>query len=308
MFKTIVRVVALALVFLAVCWIAGSSWYQFKHDVDLKSPLDVFHINTPSLEEPDTDLPQIPKVEAQDNQKDTEKKDINKSDNKDIQQKEDIKTDNKKGKTSTTKGITKEELENLISTIRVSSESQNNKYNRDDFEKPTHSFKFNNQRLTRNKYAWHISTYLNSEDPFSYKCPYTGLNIKDMSTLDFEHIIPLNYIHKYGDVNWTNADRNEYSYDMRIGMDVYNKANRSHSDKGPSEWLPDQNIAQYCFTWLVVAHEYNIALRNVDIQIIRLECLNDLEHCELINPVIKNCNDYELQQKWIKDIGEAMLS
>ena len=78
MFKTIVRIVALALVFLAVCWIAGSSWYQFKHDVELKSPLDVFHINTPSLTEPDIDTPKIPEVEA----KDTEKEDTKKEEQK----------------------------------------------------------------------------------------------------------------------------------------------------------------------------------------------------------------------------------
>ena len=306
MFKTIVRVVSIALIFLAVCWIAGSSWYQFKHDIDLKNPLDVFHINTPSLEEPDTNLPQIPEVDAKDTEKEDEKEKDDDSKDKDTQQTEDKKTDNKKEETSTTKGITKEELENLIGKIRISNESQNIKYDREKFEKPTHSYKFNNQKLTRNKYAWHISEYLNSEDPFSYKCPYTGINIKDMSTLDFEHIIPLNYIHKYGDVKWNEQGMNTYAYDMRIGMDVLNKANRSHSDKGPSEWLPEQNIAQYCYTWLVIAYEYDIALRNVDLQIIKLECLNDLEHCELINPFIKNCDEYELQQEWIKDIDKVM--
>lgn len=303
MFKTIVRVVSIALVFLAVCWIAGSSWYQFKYDVELKSPLDVFHINTPSLEELDINTPEIPEVEAKDNEKDTTKEEI-KTDQKDTTDKTEEKKDSKKEVSN--KGVTKEELENLISTIRVSSESQSNKYNREDYEKPTHSFKYNNQKLTRNKYAWHISEYLNSEEPFSYNCPYTNLNITDMSTLDFEHIIPLNYIHKYGDVNWSNDDRNTYAYDMRIGMDVLNKANRSHSDKGPSEWLPDKNIAQYCYTWLVIAHEYDIALRQVDLQIIRLECLNDLEHCELINPLIKNCDEYKLQQEWITDINKVM--
>lgn len=306
MFKTIVRIVALALVFLAVCWIAGSSWYQFKHDVELKSPLDVFHINTPSLTEPDIDTPKIPEVEA----KDTEKEDTKKEEQKQEEpKKEEIKQDTEKEKVdtqkenTTKKGLDKDELDTLISKIRISSESQPSKYNRDNFEKPTHSFKYNGQRLTRNKYAWHISKYLNSENPFSYTCPYTNLNITDMSILDFEHIVPLNYIHKYGDTKWTNDEMNEYAYDMLIGMDVLNKANRSHSDKGPSEWLPEQNISSYCLTWLTIAYEYDIALRNVDIQICKLEILNDLDNATLINQFNKNTEEYKTQQKWVKDIG-----
>ena len=299
MFKTIVRIVSIALVFLAVCWIAGSSWYQFKHDIDLKNPLDVFHINTPSLEEPDINTPQVPEVDAKDNDKDKDKKeDINKEDKQDT--KEDKKQDNKKDET--TKGITKEELDELVSSIRISSNSQKDAYSRDSFEKPTHSYKFNNQKLTRNKYAWHVSKYLNSETPFSYNCPYTNLDIKDTSKLDFEHIIPLNYIHKYGDVNWTNSQKNKYAYDMLIGMDVYNSANRSHSDKGPSEWLPDKNISSYCLTWLTIAKEYDIALRKIDIDTCKLEILNDLDNAQFINQFNENTDEYKAQQEWANDI------
>lgn len=84
-------------------------------------------------------------------------------------------------------------------------------------------------------------------------------------------------------MKWTNEEKNKYAYDQYIGVDVLNKSNRSKSDKGPSEWLPDKNISAYCYSWLVIASKYNIAMRKVDIKVCELECKNDLEHCEMIN-------------------------
>ena len=49
MFKTIIRIIVIVLIFLAICWIAGTTWHQFKDDIELQSPLNVFHINTPSV-------------------------------------------------------------------------------------------------------------------------------------------------------------------------------------------------------------------------------------------------------------------
>ena len=115
-----------------------------------------------------------------------------------------------------------------------------------------------------------------------------------MSTLDFDHIIALGYTHKWGDVKWSNKEKNRYAYDIYIGVDVLNKSNRSKSDKGPSEWLPDTNIADYCYSWLVIASKYDIALRQKDINVCKLEVLNAIssgEEVKMINQVNLDIED-----------------
>ena len=69
MFKKIVYIAAIILIFLAIFWLANTSWDGFRNDIDLKNPLDVFHIDlpevgsetidVPELEEPDINIPDI---------------------------------------------------------------------------------------------------------------------------------------------------------------------------------------------------------------------------------------------------------
>lgn len=44
---------------------------------------------------------------------------------------------------------------------------------------------------------------------------------------------------------------------------------RDKSDKGPSEWLPEANVDDYCYTWLVIAVSYDIPLSPEDVKVIR---------------------------------------
>ena len=309
MFKTLLRILAIVLLVLGIFWLVGTTWTQFKQDVDLKDPKDVFGITVPSIDNstgPNITVPEIHAEEPTQNPgqstsvENTSKPDETPGNNTPVVNITENPTESPtEAPTTNSSKLTKQELNALISTIRVSSEAEPDGYVRDEYEKPTHSYKLNGEKYDRNKYAWHISPYLISEDPFQYKCPYTELIITDPSTLDFEHIIPLHYVYLYGDTNWSKEMMNTYAYDQRIGMDVLNKANRSHSDKGPADWLPEKNISSYCYTWLVIAKQYNIALRQIDIDVCKLEILNDLDNAKLINPLIEDCPEYQSQQEWI---------
>lgn len=313
--KLLIRIAAAILLFLTLFWFVGTSFPEFKEKIGLKSPLEVFHINLPEMpDDPSKHMLEKPtenKVATAEKPEETEPEtkaepqtEVETSTTKPEEVPTEATTAPKEDKKQT-KVITKDGLNKFISQIKVSKETQKQGYVRDDFEKPTKSFKLNGEKLTRNKYAWHISKYLKSESPFEYTCPYTELSITDMSKLDFEHIVPLSYVYKYGDVNWSNSQMNTYAYDMLIGMDVFNSANRSHGDKGPSEWLPSSNIGSYCLTWLTICKEYGIAMRKTDIDVCRLEILNAVssgEDIKLLNQFKKNTTEYTLQQDWVKDL------
>lgn len=126
------------------------------------------------------------------------------------------------------------------------------------------------------KYDTYTSQYLISKDPFVYKDPYTDKEITDIKMLDFDHICTLLYIHKYSDINWSKEQKNKFAQDENVGVSVLNKENRSKGAKGPSEWLPKANQGDYCYSWLLIAHEYGLALRQQDIDTCKLVCLNEI--------------------------------
>lgn len=169
--------------------------------------------------------------------------------------------------------VTVKQLNTLISSIRVADDKNlKTDYDRTLFESPSKSYELNGKKYSRNEYAWRTSPYLISENPFKYKCPYTGSIIEDKSKLDYDHIIPLNYV--YQRVDWEKAKCNEYAYAQSVGVDVSYSANRSKGSKGPSEWLPSVNVENYCYTWLRIAQEWDIPLSKADIEMCKLYCLN----------------------------------
>lgn len=279
MLKTIGRIIATIILFICFFWVIGTSFYEFKNDIDLKNPVDVFHI------ERRADLgnkkPEVAKKEKPE-------KSVNNKAEKKVANKE---KENK---------FTEKDLDKLVATVRVSKEKPKKEYDRSYYENPYKRYKWQGKSLSRNKYAWHISKYLNSEDPFSYTCPYTGIEITDAQTLDYEHLIPIHYVFVFGDTNWDKETANKYAYDMNIGLDVYNRANRSHGDKGPADWLPDKNRASYCYTWLQIANNYDIAMRKKDIKVCKKEILNDMDNAKMLNQFKNNTKEYKEQQEFIK--------
>lgn len=277
MVRKLLRLIFLTFVFMTVLVFGGTSLSNFVNDTQMKSPMAVYQ---PLLDKLGIDLSvdidstignsAAPddgsgKVEVNaDNKNDNTEKppvpDIDKEQDKTDKSEQDKQT------------VTKDDLTKLIGTIRVSDDEKAN-YDRALYEKPIKSYKLNGKKYNRNDYAWKTSEYLESENPFKYSCPYTGLTITDDAKLDYDHIIPLHYVWNHTD-GWSQEKMNEYAYDQSIGVDVQNSANRSKSDKGPSGWLPAINVENYCYTWLCIASEWDIAMDKDDINICKLQCLN----------------------------------
>lgn len=265
--KKLFGVFVICLIFLGVLWLGGYSMGGFSNAIDMKNPISVFE---PTLNKYGLVPENTPPPVVEEKQEDTKQEEH--------KQKEQSKEEEKNEDTSKeeTLSVTKEDLLKLVSEIRVSTHENTEKYNRDDWEKPAKKFILDGEKVSRVKYDTYTSQYLISKDPFVYKDPYTDKEITDIKMLDFDHIVPLLYLHKYTEVNWTNEQKNKFAQDENVGVSVLNKENRSKGSKGPSEWLPKVNQGDYCYSWLLIAHEYGLALRQQDIDTCKLVCLNEI--------------------------------
>ena len=303
MFRALVRILLCILVILGLFWFLNTDWKEFKKDIELQNPAEVFNIDVPQLEEDNTTI-ELPEVNASSNSNKEEKPKTEKPVEEEVKPTESPNTKPVVEKEQKT-GITKEELDKLISGIRISSGKNTEKYDRDTFESPSRKYDYNGVKLTRNKYAWHVSTHLVKEDPFEYVCPYTGLAITDKNTLDFDHIVSLKTVHENCPNWWTEKEMNEYAYDQLVGVDVLNTSNRSKSAKTPAEWLPDFNIEDFCFTYLAICYKYDISMSKVDLDVCKLEILNAIssgENVEFINKFNEGTEEYKKQQKLLEEI------
>lgn len=184
-----------------------------------------------------------------------------------------------------------EQLNTLIKSIPVVAKLDAKKgYNRDEYEKPIKSFKLNGKNTNRNDYAWKTSKYFNSKN-FTYTCPYTGKvikdsddkkNDKDFGTLDYDHLVPLASTYIRGGKNWTKTQKNTYAYDQWVAVDVLNSANRSKSDKGPLEYLPDKNVEDYCYSWLQICSKYKLNMTQKEIDLCKKHIVNALKKGEKV--------------------------
>lgn len=172
-------------------------------------------------------------------------------------------------------------LNALVSSINVIDKlPEYDDYDRTTYEKPVISYTLDGKKTNRNDYAWKTSPWYNAEDN-TYMCPYTGTIIQDMDdnkqdndfgNLDYDHIVPLKSTYLRGAKDWTDEQKNEYAYDQWVGVDVLNSANRSKSDKGPCEYLPDINVEDYCYSWLMICSKYNLSMTQEEIDI----CVNNI--------------------------------
>lgn len=265
--KKLFGVFVICLIFLGVLWLGGYSMGGFSNAIDMKNPISVFE---PTLNKYGLVPENTPPPVVEEKQEDTKQEEP--------KQEEQSKEEEKNEDTSKeeTLPVTKEDLLKLVSEIRVSTHENTEKYNRDDWEKPAKKFTLDGEKVSRVKYDTYTSQYLISKDPFVYKDPYTDKEITDIKILDFDHICPLMYIHKYSDINWSKEQKNKFAQDENVGVSVLNKENRSKGAKGPSEWLPKANQGDYCYSWLLIAHEYGLALRQQDIDTCKLVCLNEI--------------------------------
>lgn len=265
--KKLFGVFVICLIFLGVLWLGGYSMGGFSNAIDMKNPISVFE---PTLNKYGLVPENTPPPVVEEKQEDTKQEEP--------KQEEQSKEEEKNEDTSKeeTLSVTKEDLLKLVSEIRVSTHENTEKYNRDDWEKPAKKFTLDGEKVSRVKYDTYTSQYLISKDPFVYKDPYTDKEITDIKILDFDHIVPISYCDKFSDLSWSKEQKNKFAQDENVGVSVLNKENRSKGAKGPSEWLPKANQGDYCYSWLLIAHEYGLALRQQDIDTCKLVCLNEI--------------------------------
>lgn len=271
MAKKLLGILVICLILVGLLKVGGYTPSSFGNEVDTKNPVEVFDplFNKLGLipeEQPPT-VPSETDTTTQEHQKQEEQP------NQEEQKEEDTKQSTEQDNTPK---VTKEDILSLVDSIKVSTHENTEKYNRDDWEKPAKKFILDGEKVSRVKYDTYTSQYLISKEPFVYKCPYSGKEITDIKELDFDHIIPLNYVAKYGDINWTKEQKNKFAQDENVGVSVLNKENRSKGAKGPSEWLPKVNQGDYCYSWLLIAKEFDIALRQQDIDTCKVVCLNEI--------------------------------
>lgn len=267
MTKKLLGVLVICLVLVGLLRIGGYTPSSFGNEVDTKNPVEVFDplFNKLGLipeEQPPT-ISNETDTTTQEQQEEQPKQ-------------EEVKEEEQSTEQDNTPKVTKEDILSLVDSIKVSTHENKEKYNRDDWEKPAKKFTLDGEKVSRVKYDTYTSQYLISKDPFVYKDPYTDKEITDIKILDFDHIVPISYCNKFSDLSWSNEQKNKFAQDENVGVSVLNKENRSKGAKGPSEWLPKANQGDYCLTWLLIAKEYGLALRQQDIDTCKVVCLNEI--------------------------------
>lgn len=173
-------------------------------------------------------------------------------------------------------------VSDLIDSINVS-EPYETEYDRDKYTSSyQHYTNYLGDEFTSiRKYAFYSSINYDPDTDI-YTDPY-DCNNYSLKETDYDHIIPLHYVNQHGGDNWSDDKKKEYADDPTVGVDVNAHDNRAKGDKGPSEWLPSENVDDYCYTWLVVANKYNISISQEDMNVIISEINNSTDGLKLIN-------------------------
>lgn len=171
-------------------------------------------------------------------------------------------------------------INELIENINIS-ESDNSKYDRSEYTSSYQSYNLNGKKFTSiRNYSYYASKHYDSNSDV-YTDPYTDKELKIKGS-QFDHIIPLSYANSHGSSNWSQEKKREYADDPTIGVDVNSHDNEAKSDKGPSEWLPNKNVEEYCYSWLIIADKYDISISKKDMDVIK-EKLNNKAEINIIN-------------------------
>lgn len=95
--------------------------------------------------------------------------------------------------------------------------------------------------------------------------PYDGKKITNPSELDIDHMIPLGYAAHHGGQAWSPAKKQQFANDTTQLVAVSANSNRSKSDKGPSEYMPqDSYKCEYAKAWVSTATKYGVSLEKKD--------------------------------------------
>ena len=173
--------------------------------------------------------------------------------------------------------VDNKQIQELIAQIRVTP-GVTGQYDRKDWEGYCSYYYCGNRFSSIRTYDYYASAWNNG---YNYTCPYTGEKVYSADELDYDYIIPLGYVCAHGGFTWSNAQKVQFANDVQNGVDVNMSANRAKGDAGPSRFLPQINKAMYCYTWLVIAHKYNLTIDPDDMYTIK----KVLMHVTSIQPI-----------------------
>lgn len=95
---------------------------------------------------------------------------------------------------------------------------------------------------------------------------YTGKEVKQVNKVDIDHVVPLKLANKMGANNFTPEQKTQFANDLGNLVVTYNRVNRAKSDKGPSEWKPENPTAakQYAEKFVEIAYKYKLVISEAD--------------------------------------------
>ena len=99
------------------------------------------------------------------------------------------------------------------------------------------------------------------------QCVYGGESV-DPHNIDIDHVIPLKYAHEHGIGDSSSAFKQKLGLDTANMLPVCAHDNRSKGDKGPVEFMPEQNKCIYAQKWLSISTKYRIHMDVADKKLI----------------------------------------
>lgn len=96
--------------------------------------------------------------------------------------------------------------------------------------------------------------------------PYEGKKITDPGTIDIDHVIPLGYAATHGGQDWPEAKKEQFANDFSHLLATSASENRSKSDKGPGEYMPDrvEYWCTYSQIWIKTVKKYELWIEEAD--------------------------------------------
>lgn len=94
---------------------------------------------------------------------------------------------------------------------------------------------------------------------------YDGITHTNPSNLDIDHVVSLKEAWDSGAWNWSAAQRQKFANDLsdpRSLIAVTASANRSKSDKDPSNWIPGRQeaVCTYIVNWVAVKAKWKLSM------------------------------------------------
>ncbi|MEN9715803.1 MAG: hypothetical protein RJA35_1270, partial [Actinomycetota bacterium] len=165
-------------------------------------------------------------------------------------------------------------VSNLTSVLAVASEANASTYSRDNFNIwidadgngcDTRQEVLISESLTKAKTGPGCKILSGT-----WLSPYDNQRFTNPSSLDIDHVIPLEEAWTSGASNWTSAKRQDFANDLDYSatlIAVSASANRSKGDRDPSEWMPSNPAytCTYAVNWILVKYRWGLTADSAEI-------------------------------------------